>query len=105
MASQRRRKRACSPRGAWSALASLRPGSLQITAVREDNGELITATAAKALRTPGLPPHIRTAALVLGAAGWMQVSEAHIVRLKLDLGDLNCKFFKIIFAIPFSYVS
>lgn len=34
---------------------------------------LITATAAKALRTPGLPPHIRTAALVLGAAGWMQV--------------------------------
>ena len=37
---------------------------------------LITATAAKALRTPGLPPHIRTAALVLGAAGWMQVREA-----------------------------
>ena len=36
---------------------------------------LITATAAKALRTPGLPPHIRTAALVLGAAGWMQVRE------------------------------
>merc|ERR1719219_1297712 len=34
---------------------------------------VITATAAKALRTPGLPPHIRTAALVLGAAGWMQV--------------------------------
>ena len=36
---------------------------------------VITATAAKALRTPGLPPHIRTAALVLGAAGWMQVRD------------------------------
>ena len=35
---------------------------------------LITATAAKAARTPGLPPHIRTAALALGAMGWMQVS-------------------------------
>ena len=46
---------------------------------------LITATAAKALRTPGLPPHIRTAALVLGAAGWMQVRKAHLVLLKLDL--------------------
>jgi len=34
---------------------------------------LITATAAKAARTPGLPPHIRTAALALGAMGWMQV--------------------------------
>ena len=46
---------------------------------------LITATAAKALRTPGLPPHIRTAALVLGAAGWMQVREAHLIsRFKLD---------------------
>ena len=35
---------------------------------------LITATAVKAARTPGLPPHIRTAALALGAMGWMQVS-------------------------------
>merc|ERR1712242_610108 len=34
---------------------------------------LITATAVKAARTPGLPPHIRTAALALGAMGWMQV--------------------------------
>merc|ERR1712107_234913 len=34
---------------------------------------LITATAYKALRTPGLPPHIRTAALALGGMGWMQV--------------------------------
>lgn len=34
---------------------------------------LITATAFKALKTPGLPPHIRTASLALGAMGWMQV--------------------------------
>jgi len=34
---------------------------------------LITATALKAVKTPGLPPHIRTAALALGAMGWMQV--------------------------------
>ena len=30
---------------------------------------LITATAAKAARTPGFPPHIRTVALALGAMG------------------------------------
>ena len=40
---------------------------------------VITATAAKALRTPGLPPHIRTAALVLGAAGWMQVGDISVI--------------------------
>ena len=34
---------------------------------------LISATALKASRTPGLPPHIRAAALALGAMGWCQV--------------------------------
>jgi len=34
---------------------------------------LISATALKAYRTPGLPPHIRAAALALGAMGWCQV--------------------------------
>ena len=35
---------------------------------------VITATAYRAaMKTPGLPPHIRTAALALGAMGWMQV--------------------------------
>merc|ERR1712156_449186 len=33
---------------------------------------VITATALKAAKTPGLPPHIRTAALAMGAMGWMQ---------------------------------
>lgn len=33
----------------------------------------ITAVAVSALRIPNLPPHIRTAALALGAAGWCQV--------------------------------
>ena len=42
---------------------------------------LITLTAAKAMRTPGLPPHIRTAAMVLGAAGWMQVRECSFTSL------------------------
>ena len=46
---------------------------------------LITATAAKALRTPGLPPHIRTAALVLGAAGWMQVRESKFLSVEINL--------------------
>ena len=46
---------------------------------------LITATAAKALRTPGLPPHIRTAALVLGAAGWMQVRESTFFSVEINL--------------------
>ena len=34
---------------------------------------LISATAVKASKTPGLPPHIRAAALALGAMGWCQV--------------------------------
>merc|ERR1719325_408674 len=34
---------------------------------------LISATALKATRTAGLPPHIRAAALALGAMGWCQV--------------------------------
>jgi len=34
---------------------------------------LISATAVKAYRTPGLPPHIRAAALALGGMGWCQV--------------------------------
>merc|ERR1719219_176448 len=34
---------------------------------------LITATALKAARTAVLPPHVRTAALALGAMGWCQV--------------------------------
>ena len=56
---------------------------------------LITATAAKALRTPGLPPHIRTAALVLGAAGWMQVRESTFFLSKSTLVLNDFMIFKL----------